>query len=186
MFETELLRKNIYNSLGKVTHIKCIYAPLFRVIIDINYFIRLSTGEFSAQSPVTRNFDIFFDLRLKKKKGWANNRASGNSRRHLTYHDITVMQRVKTEFWWVLCTATNRCPWPVILCQQQYTSLVPSDDLAYSDLTKLVKIFSEICVDPDWCSLFLPRKHSSWYSFWGCTEVRNILEMYIAVTKPGV
>ena len=27
----------------------------------------LVTGEFSAQMPVTRNFDLFFDLRLNKR-----------------------------------------------------------------------------------------------------------------------
>ena len=29
------------------------------------------TGEFPAQRPVTRSFDVFFDMRLKK--GWINN-----------------------------------------------------------------------------------------------------------------
>ena len=33
------------------------------------------TGEFPAQRPVTRSFDIFFDLRLNKS--WINNREAG-------------------------------------------------------------------------------------------------------------
>ena len=42
------------------------------------------TGEFpsqTSQKPVTRSFDIFFDLHLNKN-GWANNRNAGELRRH--------------------------------------------------------------------------------------------------------
>ena len=39
------------------------------------------TVEFRAKRPVTRGFDIFFDLRLKKN-GWVNNREAGDLRRH--------------------------------------------------------------------------------------------------------
>ena len=35
------------------------------------------TGEFPAQRPVTRSFDIFFDLRLN---GWVNNGEAGDLR----------------------------------------------------------------------------------------------------------
>ena len=37
------------------------------------------TGEFPAQRPVTRGFDVFFDLRLNN--GWVNNREAGDLRR---------------------------------------------------------------------------------------------------------
>ena len=47
------------------------------------------TGEFPSQRPVTRSFDIFLDLRLKK--GWANNRDAGDLRRHRAHYDVTVM-----------------------------------------------------------------------------------------------
>ena len=46
------------------------------------------TGEFPAQRPVTRSFDIFFDLRLK---GWANNREPGDLTRHHAHYGVTVM-----------------------------------------------------------------------------------------------
>ena len=36
-------------------------------------------GEFPAQRPVTRSFDVFFDLR--PKNGWVNNREAGDLRR---------------------------------------------------------------------------------------------------------
>ena len=38
------------------------------------------TGEFSSQRPVTRNFDVFFDLR-QKKNSWVSNREAGDLRR---------------------------------------------------------------------------------------------------------
>ena len=48
------------------------------------------TGEFPAQRPVTRHFDIFFDLRLNKQLskqwwGWSL------LRHHLGHHDVIVM-----------------------------------------------------------------------------------------------
>ena len=47
------------------------------------------TGEFHAQRPVMRNFDVFFDLRLNKllgKQSW-----DGDLRRYRAYYDVTVM-----------------------------------------------------------------------------------------------
>ena len=48
------------------------------------------TGEFPAQRPVTRSFDVFFDLRLNE--GWVNNREADDLRRHRAHYDVTVMQ----------------------------------------------------------------------------------------------
>ena len=47
------------------------------------------TGEFRTQRPVTRSFDILFDLRLNKRL--SNNREAGDVRRHRTYYDVIVM-----------------------------------------------------------------------------------------------
>ena len=47
------------------------------------------TGEFSAQSPVTRSFDVFFDLRMNY--GCVNNREAGDLRRHHAHYDVIVM-----------------------------------------------------------------------------------------------
>ena len=47
------------------------------------------TGEFPAQRPVTRSFDVFFDLRLDKT--WVNNRKAGDLRRHRGHYDVIVM-----------------------------------------------------------------------------------------------
>ena len=45
------------------------------------------TSEFPAR-PVTRSFDIFFDLSLNKQ--WVNNREAGDLRHHCTHYDVTV------------------------------------------------------------------------------------------------
>ena len=42
------------------------------------------TGEFLAQRPVTRSFDVFFGLRLYKRK-------AGDLRRHRAHYDVIVM-----------------------------------------------------------------------------------------------
>ena len=47
------------------------------------------TGEFPAQRPVTRSFDVFFDLCLNKRL--RNNREAGDLRRHQAHYDVTVM-----------------------------------------------------------------------------------------------
>ena len=42
------------------------------------------TGEFPTQRPVTRSFDVFFDLRLK-------NLEASDLRRHCVHYDVIVM-----------------------------------------------------------------------------------------------
>ena len=50
-------------------------------------------GEFPAQRPVTRSFDVFFDLRLKN--GWVKNRVVGDFRRYRAHYDAIVMDTTK-------------------------------------------------------------------------------------------
>ena len=45
------------------------------------------TGEFTSQRPVTRIFDVSFDLRLSK--GLSKNREAGDCRRHRAHYDVT-------------------------------------------------------------------------------------------------
>ena len=47
------------------------------------------SGEFPAQRPVTRSFDVFFDLRLNKRL--SKNREAGDLRRYRVHYDVTVM-----------------------------------------------------------------------------------------------
>ena len=44
------------------------------------------SGEFPAQRPVTRSFDIFFDARV-----WVNTREAGHLRRYRIHYDVIVM-----------------------------------------------------------------------------------------------
>ena len=44
-------------------------------------------GEFRSQRPVTRNFDVFFNLRLNKRL----NKDVDDLRRHRAHYDVTVM-----------------------------------------------------------------------------------------------
>ena len=46
--------------------------------------------------PVTRRFDVFFDVRLKKN-GWVNNREAGNLRRYRGHYDVIIMSRGKGD-----------------------------------------------------------------------------------------
>ena len=47
-------------------------------------------GEFPTQRPVTRSFDVFFDLRLNKRLN--NNREVGDLRRYRAHFDVIVMR----------------------------------------------------------------------------------------------
>ena len=44
------------------------------------------SGEFPAQRPVTRSFDVFFDVRV-----WVNTREAGHLRRYRIHYDVIVM-----------------------------------------------------------------------------------------------
>ena len=47
-------------------------------------------GEFPAQRPVTRSFDVFFWI-----NGWVNNREAGDLRRYHAHYDVTAMMSQK-------------------------------------------------------------------------------------------
>ena len=49
-------------------------------------------GEFPAQRPVTRSFDVFF-LICVWINGWVNNGEAGDMRRYRAHYDVTVMCR---------------------------------------------------------------------------------------------
>ena len=46
-------------------------------------------GEFNTQGPVTRNFDVFFDLRPSKRL--SNNCETGDLRHHRAHYYVIVM-----------------------------------------------------------------------------------------------
>ena len=55
-------------------------------------------GEFHSQRPVTRSFEVFFDLRLNK--GWVNNRVAIDLRHCRARYDVTVMRGLLHSAWW--------------------------------------------------------------------------------------
>ena len=68
------------------------------------------TGEFPAQRPVTRSFDVFFDLRLNKRL--SKNRKAGDLRRHHAHYDVIVMRTRKRfpyhcPLWGILLTGVS-------------------------------------------------------------------------------
>ena len=50
------------------------------------------SGEFPAQRPVTRSFDVFFDVRV-----WVNTREAGDLRRYRIHYDVIVMLLINTQ-----------------------------------------------------------------------------------------
>ena len=58
-------------------------------------------GEFPAQGPVTRSFDVFFDLRRNKRL--SKHREVGDLRRLRGHYDVNVMNKN------VLLTLTSMC-----------------------------------------------------------------------------
>ena len=54
-------------------------------------------GEFPAQRPVTRSFDVFFIYVWIN--GCVNNREAGDLRRHRAHYDVIVMLCMNTVMW---------------------------------------------------------------------------------------
>ena len=52
------------------------------------------TAEFPSQRPVTRSFDVFFDLRLNKRLSEQSRREASDLRRHRAHYEVTVMYLV--------------------------------------------------------------------------------------------
>ena len=65
------------------------------------------SGDFPAQRPVTRSFDVFFDLRPNIQY-WVNNREVGDLRRHRCQYDVNIMTlpMTRNNFEW-----TSRTRW---------------------------------------------------------------------------
>ena len=72
----------------------------------------LVTGEFPAQRPVMRSFDVFFDLCDLNIKAWVNNREAGDLRRNRTHYDVIVMSGVTLCCNWLSSGAILFNPYP--------------------------------------------------------------------------
>ena len=58
------------------------------------------TGEFPAQRPLTRSFNVFFDLHLINC--WVNNGEAGDLRCHHDHYDITIMMCILEKTDWAI------------------------------------------------------------------------------------
>ena len=65
-------------------------------------------GIHRSQRPVTRSFDVFFDLYWIN--GWVNNREVGDLRCHRAHYDVTIM--VTTSSWNKREACSKREQWP--------------------------------------------------------------------------
>ena len=73
----------------KLMHTWWHHAETFSALLALFVGNSPAIGEFHLQRPVTRSFDMFFDLRLNN--GWVNTREAGDWRRHRAHCDVTVM-----------------------------------------------------------------------------------------------
>ena len=53
------------------------------------------SGEVPAQRPVTRSFDVFFDLHLNNR--WVNIRVADDLRRYRAHYDVTIMWQISFD-----------------------------------------------------------------------------------------
>ena len=81
-------------------------------------------GEFPAQRPVTRSFDVFFELRLnrrlsKQSRGWWFETLSRPLWRHCNENHLQIL-------WGMLCfSMTHSCPWVMFLVAVESTPQSP-------------------------------------------------------------
>ena len=61
----------------------------FSAVLAICARNSLVTGEFPTQRPVTRSFNVFFDLRLNKR--FSKQYEAGNLKHHHAHYDVTEM-----------------------------------------------------------------------------------------------
>ena len=86
-----------------------------------------ASSEFPAQRPVTRSFDVFFDLYLNKRL--RNNREAGDLRRYGAHYDVIVMTRINlfTDIFVI---------WDTVEIYMKYTNTIFCDKLTIASCVK--------------------------------------------------
>ena len=92
------------------------------------------TGEFPAQRPVTRSFDVFFDL-----NGWISNRKAADLRSHRAHYDVIVMHcNLRIHSTGSRCTVAivrrAREFGPLSFAYLHYALVPTFDDLSHADV----------------------------------------------------
>ena len=85
-------------------------------------------GEFPSQRPVTRSFDVFFDLYLNKQL--SKKPEAGDLRRHRAHYDIIVMLTTAPTAtgWRITSTHDHRCCCWVFAIRKHLDAAVVSSD----------------------------------------------------------
>ena len=87
---TRLLKKQLISALAEFWKTWWRHQmETFSALLAICAGNSLVSGEFPAQRPVTRSFDVFFDVRV-----WVNTREAGHLRRCRIHYDVIVMDYV--------------------------------------------------------------------------------------------
>ena len=85
----------------------------FSVLLAICAGNSLVPGEFPAQRPVTRSFDVFFYQICVWINGRENNREAGDLRRHHAHYDVIVMRsshcKLSHEYFYRYIGVSNAC-----------------------------------------------------------------------------
>ena len=112
-------------------------------------------GEFPAQRPVTRSFDVFFDLLWIN--GSVNNREAGDLRRYRTHCDVTVMYTSEMENFYYHYIVANPGPVfkniPCVVKASHQSDVIMS--AVASQITRVLTDYSTVCSGAD------QRKHQS-------------------------
>ena len=93
------------NSLLRLRHYDVIKWKHFSALLAICSANSPVTGEFPTQRPVTRSFDVFFDLCLNKRLSEA-----GDLRCPRGHYDVTVVSKENIEVlhYWLFCERIQR------------------------------------------------------------------------------
>ena len=99
-------------------------------------------GEFPAQRPVTRSFDVC--LICVWIDGWVNNREAGDLRRHLDYYEIIVMTSFRSHLWNRIGVTVRKWPnWGKIWFDLCDLDLWPLALTFYMEITPVSGNYSE-------------------------------------------
>ena len=105
------------------------------------------TGEFPSQRPVTRRFDVFFDLRLNKRL--SKNRNACNLRRHRAHYDVTAMNHA----------ASNR-----VAVRERASKTISRHGDRRRQITHFSWRFEEFCI-----SFIRMAQKTKTYLIWSCS-----------------
>ena len=136
------------------------------------------TGEFPSQRPVTRSFDVFFDLHLSKQLwGWWFGTPSSSLRRHCNGKCAPGNQQSPRWHWWLMkqhyaalvyCSQPIGCPGPLFT---KRTDVLLQEPVKYRSRKIRVQTFQSLCNLTGTTAAALPRCQSN---FWAIRSLKPI------------